>query len=1265
MDQMCESMDKNRIQRVSAGRAGNLPRSPYPSRVRSVDSAAVHRSRVPLLYSHLAAIGSGTTITAGDLLFEVLKERLGSWETRDAKKAVAAVFPQYYPDSAARMALLGEVALSIYPRQNLSIEEFHHKLQRVMPVANPGAVASEALTYFVQTGVVVQTEEIEFPLRPLLEFLYGYATALRLDSLPSTDLKYWRPISYAATTVRKLGLGVTATAAISGYVRRLVAEAHEVFAASFIVSELRDQPGAAAEFVKALREFVRKPLSARSAPGIAWTQAARAFADSIRLAGQAGFDWFFDEYLDPRYPFVHVGSMAVVDVFREWAALSIGDLSDHERQRLAQIPDPHIAGDSDQLHGIVARIAILMPEVFDVGIRVWFCAMNLADEAFADRAKDLIRAAANSDPDLVKSVLEQCVNTGFANHAAAVYLDLFPAKPPLAVIRGLIRLESGQADAAFSLDCSEDRLKSIGASAWRKLLNWYVFDVDSPLAARAAIKLFELGETRLTFIGEALLRGMHDGGYIPRAEETLKVLVQRQGESTLRWLARRIGDATEEMHGAHSGWWRILLEHLPSLSGDGPRLLADCVSGLGCFLLARNPEVRQGFVQLLNGSEGAHYQSALRARLTHPSVAVRHGAAMVLLLANPKMEAEALEVVVRAKSARNSGTWYEWERFCLTLRFGASALATLQSHLAEMPEPSAVFGLAILKRNGMPLSPEQRDKLLSGKIQYFIEDGQDSADGETAPGLLRIVRQPASAGRSVTQVAATLLEEHEAELSLADRARCAIFADVRWPTPEERLKAEWGRAFSEPAYGVEIQKAALEAVNQGFPEPLLYLLVKSSPEDSACWREVLWALVGADRGFHDLHYWEQGGRWVLEFLQRHPEYRKAIGGAAVNLLEDPQVRGGRFREPQHWLALIADECGALVAGRLEDVLRWQTIEKSATVALFARLGAPLPGHFRRGNASLPAIFAAPPKPAPLVAVSGLVDLVRESSAPHPFLCYQMEQCLVDNVELGEPALQSIAAQGNLGTLVAAALKIVSGERPAAAWLSRLLSWDIELVQRDPCLSRLVGVWRSCVDEAHVDPTWRHEYLAAVTPLLDGEHATVVRAASHILALRGELTSEELGKTLRACTENRHFSDHWRIIPQLSQWLSQRVSLNALVLLTIERGLAVLDSAEEPSGNSIRPYPGPLLLLPLVFFVYAKKVDLKSCRVFMRGLRESIAPQLTMQLPGIDPFIAVDPLLSQVPDELLDQVFALAEHEDDPTIRVLARILRRAVKVRTN
>src|ERR1700737_2427177 len=48
VEQTCESMDKNRVQGVSIGRAGLLPRSPYPSRMRSVDPATVHGRRLSL-----------------------------------------------------------------------------------------------------------------------------------------------------------------------------------------------------------------------------------------------------------------------------------------------------------------------------------------------------------------------------------------------------------------------------------------------------------------------------------------------------------------------------------------------------------------------------------------------------------------------------------------------------------------------------------------------------------------------------------------------------------------------------------------------------------------------------------------------------------------------------------------------------------------------------------------------------------------------------------------------------------------------------------------------------------------------------------------------------------------------------------------------------------------------------------------------------------------------------------------------------------------
>src|SRR5215472_13489768 len=70
MDQMCESMDKNRILGASAGPAGNLPRSPYPSRVRSVDPATVHRRQLSLPQEICSVSLRRLRLSKGDLTAE-------------------------------------------------------------------------------------------------------------------------------------------------------------------------------------------------------------------------------------------------------------------------------------------------------------------------------------------------------------------------------------------------------------------------------------------------------------------------------------------------------------------------------------------------------------------------------------------------------------------------------------------------------------------------------------------------------------------------------------------------------------------------------------------------------------------------------------------------------------------------------------------------------------------------------------------------------------------------------------------------------------------------------------------------------------------------------------------------------------------------------------------------------------------------------------------------------------------------------------------
>jgi hypothetical protein len=67
MDQTCESMNKNRILGASAGRAGCLLRSPYPSMVRSVNPAIVH-GRQPNLPREICSVSLRRLRLSRDIL---------------------------------------------------------------------------------------------------------------------------------------------------------------------------------------------------------------------------------------------------------------------------------------------------------------------------------------------------------------------------------------------------------------------------------------------------------------------------------------------------------------------------------------------------------------------------------------------------------------------------------------------------------------------------------------------------------------------------------------------------------------------------------------------------------------------------------------------------------------------------------------------------------------------------------------------------------------------------------------------------------------------------------------------------------------------------------------------------------------------------------------------------------------------------------------------------------------------------------------------
>ena len=295
--------------------------------------------------------------------------------------------------------------------------------------------------------------------------------------------------------------------------------------------------------------------------------------------------------------------------------------------------------------------------------------------------------------------------------------------------------------------------------------------LNTLLAVGAAIELYNLGERRLPLLGEPLLGGMHDGGYVRRAEEILSVLIRDGGAKTVQWLVKHIAAMKHDMTGAYSGWWRICLSELSRLGDDGPQLLARSIGGIGCFLLHRYPEVRQLFRDLLTGVRGTDYRNALRERLDNINPAIRHGAAMVLVVCDPTNDSRALEVVVRSKSRESHGSWHKWGAFLPELIFWSFCSRLSGIKAADVRLVSRDFCSGYSCRNGVRLDTRRYERLVRGLLYwehwaFHPEEPELSVLANSASFKPLVNAVETGINRDTTRAAEKLLQYHSEKLTL-------------------------------------------------------------------------------------------------------------------------------------------------------------------------------------------------------------------------------------------------------------------------------------------------------------------------------------------------------------------------------------------------------------------------------------------------------------------------------------------------------------------
>ena len=1226
---------------------------------------------IRLLYPNLLEGGGSETNTLGDLLSKLIGDRLGHWAAKDGKQPATPNFEAKFPDVEFRSDLLSMIALELKGRISMPKEEAITHLKAFIKnetYFDEHILAKEALDFYAQSGIVIVDEQLRFAIQPFFEYLCGVGLMNSWQqsgkSISWIDTSHWRIVSFAASVIRRRGLIEELKPKLVGFLDVLIKE-NNTAAASYIVSESKDESIAKA-FINKTDQIGPRPLH------VFWDdrqQSARSIAQSIILAGQVGFEWFFNHYLDPRYPFVFAGSAVPEAVFNNWAYLRSDNITDYERKSLKLLVRPHIEAGTFQLHSIIPILATLIPEAFTLHEKLWCCAQLLNKDLFAKQAEEILSAAFNSEH---KQLLTDILLKTSSIPAVNLWFKLNPGRPTAKMAKTAIKALGSARQETEHRELVENCISRIGNNGWKRLLWWCLFDSDHHISAGSSIELYKMGERSLFLLGKPLLRAMHDGGYVPESESILTKLICDGGNKAVRWLSERIAEKrSRSFDNAHSGWWRILLSQLESNKKSGPKILTSCIGSIGPFLMPRHPEVRQGFKDLLQGTHGELYYKELREQLFNIDPAIRHGAALIFLIADPKNESQALEIIIRSVSTKELSSWHELYGFLLSLKFGHTVLSYIESKLNEFDSSAKTFALAILHKNSFQLDDASFGMLVHGLLDnVFLSNEvpqlEESvfASADALQYLKTIIEKRVDWTGQLS--ARNILRYHDQNISERLRARCNAIILEGSLLDEQKLNGQIDKIKTDNSYRQIVEEVSSDITKTNGKRPLLALINRAI--GVTAWEDVVWRILCDDSGLNIER--ESGGQWLLDYGRSSFDHGRAIGKASEKFLKDPRVRQTRFGENVQWLTLLADEFVGLSKKRIEKALLYvNVIHVSATCALIARLGKTPKGFDRRKKSTdIPHPSELQNHYVVLVDYGHLQELARESEKLHPDVCNVLEEMSL-RPELPTEQQNALADEGTNGIFIASALSFIYQQQPNPRYIIPVLlnyrrpAWG----QKDPCQECLIRIWRNGqLIQIADDPKLRVELIKLLDEtIVNSQDFDTYILASQLLALRGNLTKLQVAEVLDQFARHPEYTDRYGLTIRLSRWLSQELNdeVKKAAVQALKRGISLLDNQPWDNQEGLKYDPCRFLLFSLAYWLLTNTLTDESVRVFWRGLKfMHIQPiekhdrlDSHIQPHALQVFEKLEPIILRVPKSTFNQALISGNDFDDPIVRGLTKL----------
>lgn len=1198
--------------------------------------------------------------TLGDLLYELLIQRLGEWVETDLKISPMLLFEQTFPTPESKATVLGELAFRTF-HNSLSKADATAVIKKYIPQDMPmdvNLITKQALNFFEINGIITSEEPIEFIYQPLAQIAAGVYLSektLKNEIEPQAiQPNLWRIISFTGTMIRRLKRIDESREWFSRFIKMLLKTRNDIAPACYIASELRDEI-IAQRIIDILPSIGRRPLwyleNERGASVL-------AIAHTLILAGDKGFEWLFTEYLDPMIPPTNTGSALIRDLFTKWSLLVSEHLSSTQKSQLIKLVNPLQETEPLGTFGFLENLAYLVPEAFELGQFLWLCVSKLDSDDFSQWAKSRFKQYYAQEKKLVNAILERKSSKA----GAILWLELNPEEKPSerivkTILSAKIHVVSSDNDINKAIIECRNR---IGNEQWKHLLRWFLTDASNELAASVALELIEQDEKSLYLLGTALAKGLMNMGIGCKTESTLKDLISISKTTEINWPKFLFNEDSQRIGGASPGCWRIFLDNLKEGVENGPELLLNNISQIGFFNISRYPEICLGFRDLMSDSNGQEYRKALRAALNHYDPQTRQAVAMVLIACYPQEEGLAL---VTAVAFIGLDTYYwEWEKFLITLNFGPSVLDTLKASLSTFSGESRIVALALLAHGSIVLEEDEKRELILKSTNwrtYYIDSidlGDCNLSSEFAFGLLlqELNSRPFA---DCADIAKALLGHHGPKLPPDDKTKCFIAA---YGNDFSSIGTLLGLFLNDKDFVDSIKRLRLSTPSKELPQLFNYFLDPNG-NLNINWDEIIWNIFCSDR-INLTHGEDDVGLGLMWLGQEQPEIGQAIGQTAIKHLDDERIQKHRWTNHYHWLAVLADRFIGLEKVKLNDIVCvGNSLYGSATYSLLGRLGE-VPSNFcsRDKHHSIPEdLFDEGESLTPDVIYKRLIDVARESEWLKSGISELITRAIL-SLDLSQNFLDELASKGKNGSLLAGVLAYCYGLEIKADYAllfndyygtaEQKNSTDFERLNRVSTLSHAAVI--------RLNENAKNEYLSKLLAEVKRADYNNNLYIFEILRIQKDLTLEQVNYLLPLFAGNKYGGGmDSRIVSILSLWvinLSDQTIKDELINIC-KKCINDLDRLSWEANSINYRDPSVYLCFSLMYWFAGGESDQISSRVFARGIKlmfdnkDSRSPKDLFQQNQV--IKSVGALIQSVPKHVLKESLTQLTNFPVPEVRI--------------